>query len=565
MLAELHIKNFALIDSVDLEFFEGLNILTGETGAGKSILIDSVNFILGEKQSKEIIRTGQNSAYAEAVFFLNRNEEIEKLLVQTGIEVDENLIISREINTNGRSISRINGRTVTINTLKQLSAFLIDIHGQHEHQSLLDEGFHIKILDSFCGDNFKEIKNEYLSNYHKLRKIDKDLEDLQVDEQQKLRQIDLYRFQIQEIDDANIKFEEEIELRTKRDILLNSEKIFNALNASYKNLYENEEMMSAYDALGVSISLFDNIEKFDVKLKSYNIELNEIYYKLEALIENIRTYRENIEFNEEELSEIEFRLDLINKLKRKYGDSIEEILNYRNKISKDLENIEKSDQTIELLKEERINIFNKLTLLSGQITSIRRNTSEKLKMLIEEELKYLGMIKTIFKIDVQILENFNENGKNKVSFNISTNPGEPLKPLVKVASGGEMSRIMLAIKTVIADVDSIPTLIFDEIDTGISGRTAQAVAEKMSTISHKHQLFCVTHLPQIAAMADSHFKIQKIVSGDKTTTLVNKLAEIEQSEELARMLGGAIVTELTIEHAKEMIKLAKAIKKRNEY
>jgi DNA repair protein RecN (Recombination protein N) len=564
MLIELHIRNFALIDSADLEFFEGLNILTGETGAGKSILIDSVNFILGDKQSKDIIRAGQNSAFAEAVFSLTNGEKIIELLSNNGIEAmaDEVLIISREINQSGRSISRINGRTVTLSNLKLLSSLLLDIHGQHEHQSLLDETFHIEILDSFCFNNFNNIKNNYLKLFLRIKEIEKNLDKLKSDEQLKLRKIDLLKFQIEEIKEANLSVGEDEELKKRRDILVNSEKIFTNLNTCYQNLYEGDDKSSAYDEIGISISGLDIIEKYDDDIKNINITLKDIYYKLEDVINSIRKFKSSIEYDEQELNDIDFRLDLINKLKRKYGNSIEIIINYYNEITKELNEIEKSDEIIEELTLENKKLSEEIGLLAKEMTKIRIKTAMKLKNNIEYELNDLGMSKAVFQIDVKETENLTENGINRVVFKISANPGEPPKDLIKVASGGEMSRIMLAIKNAIADIDKIPTLIFDEIDTGISGRTAQAVAEKMSAISKKHQLLCVTHLPQIAAMADAHFKIEKIVKKDKTSTLVKRMDNEEQVEELARMLGGAIVTDLTKEHSKEMIKLAKIYKEK---
>lgn len=562
MLMELHIKNFALIDSIDLEFYNGLNILTGETGAGKSIIIDSVNFILGDKQTKEIIRSGQNSAFAEAVFYPINDKKILEILTKYGIDAEEMLIISREINQNGRSISRINGRTVTIGNLKALSSFLIDIHGQHEHQSLLDENSHIEILDSFCDTRFDKLKTDYGKLYYEIREIEKSLEKVKCDEQEKLRRIDLLRFQIKEIGEAKLTFDEDEDLKRRKEILVNSEKIFNSLNLCYQHLYENDEKRNAYDDLGISISNLVSIEKYDEEIKKINVSLNDIYYKLEDAIENIRNYKNTIEYNEQELEDIDYRLDIINKLKRKYGNSIQLVMEYYGSVVRELDTIEKSDEIIEKLISDRNEAIKKIKEFGLEISKIRIKTAKKLKIAIENELKYLGMIKAIFQIEIVETESILENGMNKVSFNISANPGEPPKSLVKVASGGEMSRIMLAIKSVIADVDKIPTLIFDEIDTGISGRTAQAVAEKMSLISRKHQLLCVTHLPQIAAMADTHFKIEKIVKAEKTTTIVKKMSEFEQVEELARMLGGALVTDLTREHSKEMINLAKISKDR---
>lgn len=564
MLAQLHIQNFALIDRMNLNFYEGFNVLTGETGAGKSIVIDSVNFILGDKQTKEIIRTGENAAYVEAVFCLHNHDGINELLRSVGIETDDNVIISREIGINGRSTTRVNGRAVTVQFLKQFRSFLVDIHGQHEHQSLMDEGNHIKILDSFCDDRFRKIMEEFAVDYERLKEIKAALNKLQTDEQQRLRKIDLYRFQLSEIEDAKLQEGEEDQLKTRRDVLIHSEKIIQSLHVVYQNIYESEDQVSAYDAIGSGITALESISKYDDQLMELNEEMNDIYYRLEALIQNIRNYMSGIEYEEDELTELTNRLDGILRIKRKYGASLEDVFQYRDKIKLELDNIEMSDEMITSLNEEKTQLDKNTKLLCEKMTSLRKETADNLEKAIEKELQYLGMLKTDFKILVEPIPQMNENGMDNICFYISTNPGEPAKPLARIASGGEMSRIMLAIKTVIAEVDQIPTLIFDEIDTGISGRTAQAVAEKMANISRKHQLFCVTHLPQIAAMADAHFKIEKSTSMDKTKTTVTRLDEAQKIEELARLLGGAAVTELTMEHAREMLKLAGELKKANE-
>ncbi|TDT61932.1 DNA repair protein RecN [Fonticella tunisiensis] len=559
MLLELHVKNFALIDRVDLEFAEGLNILTGETGAGKSIIIDSVNFLLGDKQSKDIIRTGEESAYVEGVFEV-RNEEFNRLLLENGIETDEVVVITREINQSGRSISRINGRTVTVGLLKQAGKYLIDIHGQHEHQSLLDEDSHMDILDSFCGESFQALKKEYRQKYADLKEIKRELNKLNADEQYKLRRMDLLSFQIQEISEANLKIGEDEELAKRKDILANSEKIISNLAAAYESLYEGEEKGCAYDLMGVGISHLESIEKYDENLSKMKTSLEDLYYQLKDIIDEIREYRDSIDFDPEELNDIEARLDLINRLKRKYGSTIEEILQYYDKIKEELSKIERSEEIIEDMNKKKDEYLKNLREIAAQMTEIRKKTALRLKEAIEKELKYLGMERAIFKVEVKEREELGENGNDNVYFTMTANPGEPLRPLSKVASGGEMSRIMLAIKSVIADVDRIPTLIFDEIDTGISGRTAQSVAEKMVLIAKNHQILCVTHLPQIASMADVHFKIQKFINNDKTVTTVQKLEYIDQVDELARMLGGAIVTELTRNHSKEMLELARDLK-----
>lgn len=562
MLLQLHIKNFALIDNVNIDFSNGLNILTGETGAGKSILIDSVNFVLGEKQSKDIIRTDEEFAYVEAVF--ESSDEINDILNLNGIESDDILIISREINLNGRTVSRINNRTVTVNLLKQISSLLIDIHGQHEHQSLLNENSYIDILDSFCGDEFKEVKYEFKDIYNKVREIEKEIEKLEENEEYKLKRMDLLKYQIQEISEADLKNGEDEELIKRRNILSNSEKIYSSLSLIYSELYGGENRECAYDKIGTSISNIESVEKYDEKLKDIRCSMEDVYYKLEDIIDIIRDYKDSLEFDSEELERIESRLDLINNLKRKYGNSIESIQSYLIKIKEEYSLIERNEEIIEKNKKEleRLNI--KLYELTDKITNERKQTALKLEKLIENELKYLGMEKALFKIVIDKKNKITDNGNDDVLFTMTANPGEPLKPLNKVASGGEMSRIMLAIKTVIADIDKIPTLIFDEIDTGISGRTAQCVAEKMSGISNSHQILCVTHLPQIASMADVHFKIEKNVNEEKTFTKVYKLDDNEKIEELSRMLSGAQVTKITRSHAKEMIELAQNFKKQTK-
>lgn len=559
MLLELHIKDFALIDSADLKFEKGLNILTGETGAGKSIVIDSVNFIMGDKQSRDIIRTGAESAYVEGVFDAN-SEETSHILQENGIDEEDVLIISREINQNGRSISRINGKTVTVSLLKQVMKYIIDIYGQHQHQSLLDEQNHIQILDSFCGSSIIEIKKQYKALYEQTKEIENQIDRINLDEKDRQRKLGLLSYQINEINEAKLKPNEDEELYKKREVLANAEKIYSSLSHAYNILYSSEEQNSSYDGIGSSIGYLEGIEKYDEKLENIKNELKDVYYNLEGIVDEIREYKDNIDFEPDVLNQVEIRLDLINSLKMKYGNSIEEILAYCERSSSELNELVNNNQTIDKLSQKKKDGYIKLNKLAEDISKIRKEVAVKLEDRIEEELRYLGMDKASFKIVVEDNESLNEDGKNKVYFMMTANVGEPLKPLSKVASGGELSRIMLAIKSVIADVDSIPTLIFDEIDTGISGRAAQAVAEKMCLISKNHQVLCVTHLPQIASMADVHFKIEKNIIDGKTYTNVLKLNDKGQTEELARMLGGAILTDLTRKHSIEMKSLANDLK-----
>lgn len=567
MLLEISISNFALIDKLKLDFSGGLNIMTGETGSGKSIIVDSVNFVLGERISKDVIRTGCESTYVEAAFQNIESTEFFNLLNEYGIEPDEEvLILSRELNVSGRSICRVNGKVVTTAVLKGIGAMLIDIHGQHEHQSLLDENVHIDILDSFGGEKLEALKSEVCASYGIVQDIKRQLNSIMGDDRDRERKLDLLNFQINEIDDAKLGPDEEDKLLKQRLILNNSSKLYSVLSSVHSTLYESDDMnRSAYDKIGTSLSQMREIIDIDEKLKNIYKAIEDSYYTLEGAIGDIRDYRDKIDFNPTLLDEIEQRLDLISKLKSKYGSSIAEILQYRDSIEKEKEDILNSEQKIASLKQELGRAQEILKQKSETLSSLRYKTAEKLKALIMDELKFLCMEKAKFNVGIERNELngntvYNERGMDNVRFLISTNPGEPEKPLSKIASGGELSRIMLAIKTSLADVDRIPTLIFDEIDTGISGKAAQAVADKLHQISRSHQVICITHLPQIASNADTHFYISKSSTDESTVTSVQVLSMKDRISEIARMLGGKKLTELTLEHAEEMIKMAQGNK-----
>lgn len=567
MLLELSIKDFALIDNVTLEFGNGLNILTGETGAGKSIIIDSVNFVIGERASKDIIRTGVDKAEVCAVFELPQNPKLLKLLEENGLECDEDVIIfARELNSNGRNICRINGHAVTTSLLKSVSSYLIDIHGQHEHQSLLNEDYHLDILDTFGGSELNSLKNEVFDIYIKAHDIKSRLKSLMGDEQEKEKKLNLIEYQINEIDSAKLRADEEEELLKQRNILNNSEKLYTILSECYSLLYENSEHNNpVFDSLGNVISEMRSISGIDEKINGMLKQTEDVYYTLEGVITDIREYRDKIDFSPKLVDEVESRLDLINRLKRKYGGTIKDILSYRDSIYNEMQSIQNSEETIDKLKKELDQKMEVLDKKSNELSKLRKSTALSLSSKIVSELKFLGMGKSVFEVNFDTEEKdgqllYSEKGIDKVKFMMSANPGEPLKPLSKIASGGEISRIMLAIKTVLAHTDKIPSLIFDEIDTGISGKAAQAVAEKLNQISLSHQVICVTHLPQIAVMADKHFYIEKVSSSRTTRTTVKELSSDTQAEEIARMLGGAKITELTLKHASEMIDQARYIK-----
>ncbi|QEK12161.1 DNA repair protein RecN [Crassaminicella thermophila] len=563
MLLELIIENFALIEKIDIRFGGGLNILTGETGAGKSIIIDAVNMAIGERADKSYIRRGADRSVIQMVF-RTQNKYLIELLKEKGIDLydDDIIIITREIYNNGRSTSRINDRVVTISLVKEISKFLIDIHGQHAHQSLLYPENHIDILDSLAEKEILNLKQEVANKYYELKELKNKLASLCGNELERERKKDLLRFQLNEIDECDLKIGEDLELMSQYNLLSNSEKIYNVMSDSYEKIYSgNNRYLSIVDGIGNIVKELEDIKEFDNNIYNiYNI-LQECLYNIEDVSRDIRNYRDNIEFDPFLLEQTEKRLDLINNLKRKYGNTIEEILSYRNKIFLELEEIENSQDIIEALK----NNINKLTEeyfdLAKKLSDIRRSIAKKFETKITHELMDLNMNKVIFKVNfindsTQINDiNYTEKGIDRIEFLISTNAGEQLKSLAKIASGGEISRIMLAFKTILAKSDNIPTLIFDEIDTGISGRAANVVGEKLAVISRTHQILCITHLPQIALMADHHYYIEKNIQDDKTSTCIIKLSEEDRITELGRLLGGMTITNLTMEHAKEMLSI----------
>ncbi|NLK97509.1 MAG: DNA repair protein RecN [Epulopiscium sp.] len=562
MLIHIYIKNIALIDEITLDFDECLNILTGETGAGKSILIDSINFALGERTSKEMIRSGENNALVELLFYL-RNDEAVDVLKDMGIHLEEDryLLISRSINQTGRSICRINGQTITLGMLRQVSNMLIDVHGQHQHQSLLDVGKHIELLDEFCKDDLKDYKNLIAQYYKDYKNIEKQMENLLVDEKEKDRKIDLLQFQIDEISEAKLKKNEDELLQSQLKILSNSEKLSNGIESIYAFLYDNSfKGSSACDQLGEALKILRDLSNIDSELLPVYENAENILVQLEDLSRDIRNYSKNIEHDPEELQNVENRLDLIYNLKRKYGNTIDEILEYKEKIEDELNFIINSDEKRKQLKKEHLELEKKIIELCKEISDIRKDKAKVIEDNIEKVLHELEMKEAKFSIHFSQKEHFNENGWDQVEFLISTNPGEGLKPLSKIASGGEMSRIMLALKSVLADIDEIDTLIFDEIDTGISGRAAQKVAEKLGYISRKHQVICITHLPQIAAMADQHYRIEKKVEKQKTLSSVQVLDHHQMITELARLTSGASITDITLKNAEEMKRMANELK-----
>lgn len=560
MLEKLHIRNFALIDELEIRFKAGLNVLTGETGSGKSIIFEAINFVLGEKADKDLIKSGKDMAEVSAVFTID-NDFVAQQLAEKNITPDEEgcILLERSFNTEGKSACKINGRTVTVGMLKEVSEYLVDIHGQYDHQSLLKNESQLVLLDRMCGDDIKENLKKISERYKDFKETIKMLEDLNGDDADREAKIDLYKFQIDEIKKANLKPGEEDELNERRDIIANSVKLKQFSDNALDVLYRSDNA-SASDKIAVAIDDVASIAKIDPSQMSLQEALESIAAQLEGVIEGLRNYSENMEADPRALDDIEIRLQLIYDLKKKYGSTIEEINAYVDKVEEKLAFIENSAEMLmeyQIRKEADERIINKL---ADEVSEVRRAQASLLGKQIEDVLYDLGMINAVFNVSVSPSEALNERGHDKVEFLISANLGEEPKPLNKIASGGEMSRVMLALKVILADVDNIGTFIFDEIDTGISGRTAQRVAEKMAKVSKTHQLLCITHLPQIAAMADHHYLIDKVSTDAGTTTIVSELNASEIEEELARLIGGARITDATLNAAKDMKNMANKFK-----
>ncbi len=559
MLQRLSITNVALIEKLDLEFSEGLNILTGETGAGKSIVIDSVNLVLGERASRELIKHGEQKAKVEAEFSQICEAKIQKVLEENGIDAEDDgtLILSREITAAGKSMCRINGTLITLNVLKAVSDHLIDVHGQHEHQSLLNPLTHVDFLD-LCAppekmNSAKDKTAKAASLYHKLIAQSKGS---LMSEEERERETDLLEYQIREIEAAKLESGEEETLTRERTRLSNAEKIMSALEASYAGI--NEER-GALEALQHAKHSMEEIAEFSEEYKALSSRLADAYYGIEDIGYTLRDCKNNFEFDAERLGEIENRLDAIMTLKRKYGGSIEEILAFCEKAKEKLQSIINAAADREALQRKIGEVETAYLEAARELSELRRQSAKKLDAQMIKELREVGMSKADFSTVFSKAEKtlFTANGEDQVEFLLSANPGEPLKPLSKVASGGELSRIMLAFKTILADRDAMPTLIFDEIDTGISGKMASVVGEKMVKISALHQILCVTHLPQIAAMADAHYMVEKTDDGKSTHTNVIQLDEEGSVKRLSAMMSGEADSKLGQEHARELLASSK--------
>ncbi len=553
MLEHLHIRNVALIKESEISFGDGLNILTGETGAGKSMIIDSLQFALGGRAGKDFLRHGEKQAAVEALFSVQSQALTEKL-AENGIapEEDGTLLITRTLSEAGKSVCRINGSTVTVGMLKEIAEDMIDIYGQHEHQSLLNPVKHIRLLDRFCGAGFGEAMEEYKNSRQRLKDLEKQLTILIGDESQREQRMDMLLFQKEEIEAAELQEGEEDALLEQKKRLSSMERLIRLTGESITLLYDGDDRApSACDQLGDALAKLREAAEYDAALFPLADALADGYAAVEDCARELKREAEKQEADPEELERIEERLQLFYKLKRKYGGSIEAVLEFYEKAVQELEFLSNSSEKAAELSAKKAEEEKHLSALAETLTARRRATAEQVEEQIETALHDMEMKHARFHIQIEEKADWGADGKDKVEFLISANAGEPLKPLAKIASGGEMSRVMLALKTVLVDADEIGTFIFDEIDTGVSGRTARRVGEKMRFLGGKRQLLCITHLPQIAAMADNHFLIEKESDAGETVTRVTALDEEGAVREVARLMND--VTETTLAAARELL------------
>lgn len=554
MLEHLHIKNVALIKESALSFGNGLNILTGETGAGKSMVIDSLQFALGGKAGKDFLRRGEKQASVEALFSAE-TAALQEKLSRNGIETEEDhsLLISRTLQESGKSVCRVNGSTVTLGMLREIAEDLVDFYGQHEHQSLLNPGRHIRLLDRFCKQGFSEVLERYQKSYHTIKELEKQLEALMGDEAQREQRMDILQFQKEEIEAAALRMGEEEDLLEQRKRLGSMEKLIRLTGESVTLLYDGKNQIpSACDQLGDALAKLQEAAGYDAALQEYADALADAYAAVEDAARGLKREAEQMENDPDALEEIEERLQLIYKLKRKYGGSVEAVLAFYEKTVQELDFLANSSERTAELTQQKEQECKKLAAEANLLSAMRKETAQQVAVQVEEALHDMEMQHAKFHVKIEERNDWAFDGKDKVEFLISANAGEALKPLAKIASGGEMSRVMLALKTVLVDADEIGTFIFDEIDTGVSGRTARKVGEKMHLLGEKRQILCITHLPQIAAMADSHFLIEKQTVGEETITDVTELGNEGSVWEVARLMGGNDITELTLAAAREL-------------
>lgn len=558
MLRELDIKNFAIIDNLTVSFTEGLTVLTGETGAGKSIIIDAVNLLAGGRGSQEFIRHGASKAEIEGLFSIeDTHHPVFRKMDELGIEAsDGDVLLRRELNDRGKNVCRINGKLVTISILREVGGALIDIHGQHETQELMDEKRHLHLLDQYAGKSLHKAKASYTDTYEKYMKLKREFASYNENEQQIAQRIDLLTFQLREIEAAELVAGEEEELTMERKKLQNFNKIYESVSAAHEAIQGESKGL---DWVGSAMSELEHAASVDDTYQSHSEMVSSAFYQLQDTSTEIKRMLDVMEFDPSRLNEIEQRLAAIQALKRKYGASVEDILIFHEAQADELDKLVNRDKRLQLDQQKLKELLEDLKVEAEELTLLRKKAAVRLSKDIMEQLRELHMGKASFEVIFEPYSQgkFDRNGGDSVAFHISTNLGEPLKPLTKVASGGELSRMMLALKTIFSKHQGITSIIFDEVDTGVSGRVAQAIAEKIAAISVHSQVLCISHLPQVAAMADQHLFIEKKVEKKRTVTAVHELDGRERTEEMSRMLSGAEITELTLQHADELLKLAR--------
>jgi DNA repair protein RecN (Recombination protein N) len=560
LLNELSIRNFAIIESLSVSFNKGLTVLTGETGAGKSIIIDAIHLLVGSRGSAEFVRHGEDKAEIEGLFFIEGEQHpCYAKAAEFGIEIEDGMIVlRRDISASGKSVCRINGKLVTIAVLREVGSSLIDIHGQHEHQELMDETRHINLLDQFGAEEILPALSEYQHVYRSFEQTQKKLKSLSENEQQMAHRLDLIQFQHDEIQSANLRINEDEELSEEKHKLGNFERIFDSIQTSYSALQGEQKGL---DWIALVMDNLQTAADLDPGYKTVAESVANSFYMLEDAARTIRNDLDSLEYDPQRLNEIDDRLNEINQLKRKYGKTIEEILEYSSKIEEEIETLQNKEVHIGQMEKELASLRKDLRIEASNLNETRKKWAKKLAKLIHKELKELYMEKAVFELRIESNhETFHKNGADKVEFYISTNPGEPLKPLSKIASGGELSRIMLALKSIFSKHQGVTSIIFDEVDTGVSGRVAQSIAEKIYNVSTGSQVLCISHLPQVAAMADTHLYIAKVIKNGRTKTSVTPLSVSEKVKEIGRMISGVEITDLTKRHAEELLKLAQNMK-----
>ena len=555
MLQELSIKDFAIIDEIQISFQPKMTVLTGETGAGKSIIIDALGLLAGGRGSTEFIRKGEKKAVIQGLFTLPREANTYNILEEYGIDSEDGqIILQRDLYRGGRNICRINGMMVNLATLRKVGETLIDIHGQNEHQELMKPENHIDLLDEY-DKKTSELRNQYQVVYQNYRKLKSSMEKKEADEKAWAQRLDMLNFQVKEIGEAGLKINEEDELVEEKNKLDNFQAIHDALELSYQIL--SGEKIDVVGNLGNAMNELSDVSDLSENLQEINTKISDAFYSLEDVARDISDELDSMEWNGERLNEIEERLELIHQLKRKYGDTIEDILHYHSRIVKELREMENAEQNSEKQERQLSEALEKVKELAIKLSKQRKKSAKKLEKMIHKQLSALYMDKAVFEVKFLNNSKLYSKGIDKVEFYIQTNPGEEMGPLAKIASGGELSRIMLALKTIFSQKMGVTSIIFDEVDTGVSGRVAQAIAEKISQISNNSQVLCITHLPQVAAIADNHYYISKSVNDGRTETSLKELDEKQKIREIARMLSGSEITELTLKHAEELIKMSK--------